>query len=180
MWKPRRVAHGNYDDGARAGRRLEAKRRTRKGNSKASGRFLRYAVAQPVPDLTRSVGIQLNDRVSLRRKAKAIAWSAPDIAPHPDPAWRSRRAIILRPAALFFTRAPDDCRQRRPYDNGPKPAALLGAGMAHVDRLLSASIDHRPARLWKSLAAARRAPLEVQEVHRIQCRSRSLIRTRHR
>jgi hypothetical protein len=38
-----------------------------------------------VPDLTRSIGIQLNDRVSLRRKAKAIAWWAPDIAPHPDP-----------------------------------------------------------------------------------------------
>jgi hypothetical protein len=59
------------------------------------------ARARSVPDLTRSIGIQLNDRVSLRRKAKAIAWSAPDIAPHPDPAWRSRRAIILRPAASF-------------------------------------------------------------------------------
>ena len=35
----------------------------------------------PVPELTRSADIQLNERVSLRRKAKAIALSAPDIAP---------------------------------------------------------------------------------------------------
>jgi hypothetical protein len=34
----------------------------------------------PVPELTRSVGINLNGRLSLRRKAKAIAWWAPDIA----------------------------------------------------------------------------------------------------
>jgi hypothetical protein len=35
----------------------------------------------PVPELTRGTGIQLNARVSLRRKAKPIAWSAPDIVP---------------------------------------------------------------------------------------------------
>jgi hypothetical protein len=54
-----------------------------------------------VPELTRNVGINLNERLSLRRKAKAIAWSAPDIAPIRTQQ-RSRRAIILRSAALFF------------------------------------------------------------------------------
>ena len=59
------------------------------------------ATPPPVPELTRSASIQLNERLSLRRKAKVLACSAPDIAP-PDLAWRSRRAIILRPAALFL------------------------------------------------------------------------------
>jgi hypothetical protein len=53
-----------------------------------------------VPELTRSIDIQLNPRVSLRRGPSAVSLSAPDIAPHPDLAYRSRRAIILRPAAL--------------------------------------------------------------------------------
>ena len=56
----------------------------------------------PVPELTRNASIQLNERLSLRRQAKALACAAPDIAPPPDQAWRSRRAMILRPAALFF------------------------------------------------------------------------------
>jgi len=34
----------------------------------------------PVPELTRSAAIQLNERLSLRRKANALACSAPDIA----------------------------------------------------------------------------------------------------
>jgi hypothetical protein len=42
---------------------------------------LRTYASQPVPELTRSIGIQLNDQVSLRRKAKEIAWSAPEIMP---------------------------------------------------------------------------------------------------
>jgi hypothetical protein len=79
-WKPRRVAHGNYDDGARAGRRLEANaERARATGRQAAGSC--GTPSQPVPELTRSAGIQLNERVPLRRKAKAIAWSAPDIAP---------------------------------------------------------------------------------------------------
>jgi hypothetical protein len=56
----------------------------------------------PVPELTRSVGINLNERLSLRRRAKAPSVSAPDIVPiirtHP---WRSRRAITFRSVALF-------------------------------------------------------------------------------
>jgi hypothetical protein len=42
---------------------------THKFNGRAHGAFLRYAVA-PVPELTRSVAIQLNDRVSLRGEAR--------------------------------------------------------------------------------------------------------------
>lgn len=38
-----------------------------------------------VPKLTRSVAIQLNERVSLRRSANAVSVLAPDIAPHPVP-----------------------------------------------------------------------------------------------
>ena len=57
--------------------------------------------SQPVPELTRSVDVNLIARVSLRGPTEAIAWSAPDIAPHPDTAWRSRRAILFRSAALF-------------------------------------------------------------------------------
>jgi hypothetical protein len=54
-----------------------------------------------VPELTRSGCIQLNERVSLRPSGSAVSISAPDIAPHPDLAYRSRRAIIFRSAALF-------------------------------------------------------------------------------
>jgi hypothetical protein len=53
-------------------------------------------------------GIQLNERVSLRARANAISQSAPDIvAPYPDLAQRSRRAIIFRSAALFFVQTAD-------------------------------------------------------------------------
>jgi hypothetical protein len=54
-----------------------------------------------IPELTRSSDIQLNERVSLRRTVKAASVPAPDIAPHPDLAQRSRRAIIFRSAALL-------------------------------------------------------------------------------
>jgi hypothetical protein len=54
-----------------------------------------------VPELTRSADIKLNERVPLRRKSKAIAWSVPDIAHHPDPAWRSRRAIYSARRLVF-------------------------------------------------------------------------------
>jgi hypothetical protein len=76
---PPRSAHGNYDGGARAGRRLEANaERARATGRQAAGSCV--TPSQPVPELTRSAGIQLNEQVSMRRKAKAIAWLAPDIA----------------------------------------------------------------------------------------------------
>ena len=54
-----------------------------------------------VPELTSSVGINLNERIPLQRSATAISVSVPDFASHPDLAWRSRRAIIFRSAASF-------------------------------------------------------------------------------
>jgi hypothetical protein len=78
FWKPRRAAHMET---ATAGPALGGGWRltpTRKFNGRTHGAFLRYAVA-PVPELTRSDSIQLNDRVSLQRSANAISQSAPDI-----------------------------------------------------------------------------------------------------
>src|ERR1700733_10438270 len=72
METPPRSAHGNYDGGARAGRRLEANAE----RARATGRQAAGSCATPsqwVPELTRDVGIQLSDRVSLRGPAKAIA-----------------------------------------------------------------------------------------------------------
>ena len=48
---------------------------------RCSGDPLVHAKPPAVPKLTRSIGIQLNERASLRRHAKTIAWSAPDIVP---------------------------------------------------------------------------------------------------
>jgi hypothetical protein len=69
--------------------------------------------------------IQLNERLSLRRRAKAIALSASDIAaPHPDPAWRSYRAIKLRSATLVFEEQPmiADNDNQTVMDWDPQPA----------------------------------------------------------
>jgi len=52
-----------------------------------------HANPPTVPELTRSARIQLNERVSWRRKAIAIA-GRHEILPHPNPAWRNRRAIM--------------------------------------------------------------------------------------
>jgi hypothetical protein len=125
-------------------------------------RFRAVRRTKRVPELTRNVGINLNERLSLRRKAKAIAWSAPDIAPIRTQHSEAVGRIILRSAVLFFGEQSHDRRQRQSHrDDGLEPAASLGGGMALVDRRLPASIYHGPARPWKSLAAPRRTSLEV-------------------
>jgi hypothetical protein len=43
------------------------------------------ALGSVVPELSRTTGIQLNARVSLRGAASAIDVPAPDFVPHPDP-----------------------------------------------------------------------------------------------
>jgi hypothetical protein len=62
-----RNAHGDHDGGARAERRLEASADAQ-SNRKAAG-----SCGTPVPELTRSVGINLNDRLQLRRAFEILS-----------------------------------------------------------------------------------------------------------
>jgi hypothetical protein len=55
----------------------------------------------PVPELTRSSDIQLNEQLSLRAGADALSVIEPDIAQRPGSPWQSRPAIIFHLAALF-------------------------------------------------------------------------------
>jgi hypothetical protein len=78
-----------------------------------------------VPELTRNVGINLNERLLLRRKAKAIAWSAPDIAPirtqHSEAAGRlysARRLCFLESSPTIA----DSDNHTVMMDLSPQPA----------------------------------------------------------
>jgi hypothetical protein len=62
-------------------------------------------LVRAVPELTRSPGIKLNARVSLRRHQRALSPPHRTISPCPGPHRQSRQAIILRLAALFSTAA---------------------------------------------------------------------------
>jgi hypothetical protein len=56
----------------------------------------------PVPELTRSADIKLNQRVSLRRHAKAIAWSAPEIAAPSGPSVAKSPGDYIPPGGFVF------------------------------------------------------------------------------
>ena len=60
----------------------------------------------PVPELTRSAGIQLNKRVSLRLLAERIGSHQPDNFPAPGPSMAKPPGVILRLAALFCALKP--------------------------------------------------------------------------
>jgi|ERR1700723_964876 hypothetical protein len=95
----------------------------------------RLAVA--VPDLTRIAGIQLNERVSLRRRAKAVTGSAPDIP---------RGGLCSSDEKPMIASSDNSTAVRL------GPSASLDADLALVDGLPATSIHHRPARLRTSLA----------------------------
>ncbi len=48
-------------------------------------------------------------------------------------------------------------------DVGLEREARMGSDMAPMDCNYPAAIDHRPSRLWQSLAASRRPPLDLQD-----------------
>ena len=50
-------------------------------------------------------------------------------------------------------------------DVGLEREAGVGSNMAFVDGDCAAAIDHRPPCLWKSLAASRWPPLDLQNTH---------------
>jgi hypothetical protein len=52
-------------------------------------------------------------------------------------------------------------------DVGLEREAGVGSNMAFVDGDCAAAIDHRPPCLWKSLAASRWPPLDLQKTHRV-------------
>jgi ribosomal protein S27E len=55
----------------------------------------------PVPELTRSTDIQLNDQLSLRARADALASPQPDNAQPPRSAWQSRQIILILPGGFI-------------------------------------------------------------------------------
>ena len=77
----------------------------------------------PVPELTRSADIQLNKRVSLRRRAERIGSHQPDNSPASGPSMAKPPGVILRLAALFCAlktghhvdARPHNLARRRPF-----------------------------------------------------------------
>jgi hypothetical protein len=88
-----------------------------------------------VPELTRNACIQLNERVSLRRRTQAIACGSPGLC-------------LFRLEAAFHDR-----KQSRHYSFAQFAAgAGMGRNLAPLDGHYSTPIDYRPARIWQGLA----------------------------
>jgi hypothetical protein len=83
-----------------------------------------------VPELTRSAGIQLNDRVSLRRSPDAISVSAPDIAPsgptHGEAVGDHTplAALFSKSAVKEMTKRPSSRRKAAVVSRPPSPTTI--------------------------------------------------------
>jgi hypothetical protein len=151
---PPRCAYGSLHGGARAGRWLEATRRTRKSNSTASGQFLRKP-SQPVPKVTPSVGINLNERLLLRRSHNAITVAAPDIAPSGPTV--AKPSVDHIPAGGFrfeggVARNDDkfkSAKKVKPDEEGASISAYAQGALSRTQAATEASRDARAKRRLK-------------------------------
>jgi hypothetical protein len=65
--------------------------------------------------------------------------------------------------------AANDSEQAQQFpDVEPDRETRLGGSLAPLDRHHSETIDYLPAYFGSSLAKARRAPLDLQEIHRVR------------
>ncbi len=80
-----------------------------------------------MPELTRGAGIQLNGRVSLRRKAKAVSVPAPAIAPS-GPSM-AKPSGDYTPLGGFVSRGAQIANGHNQTVNGTGPRSQPGGGM---------------------------------------------------
>ena len=103
------------------------------------------------PELTRGADIKLNARVSLQsRKTGESLYRTLSSSGHPR---RSRQAIILRLATLFYQVAHDHRQPRHRSSDPPALHAGVGRSLAPMDRYRSEALDHGATALRKGLAA---------------------------
>jgi hypothetical protein len=62
----------------------------------------------------------------------------------------------------------DDEKPWKFADVGLKRETRVDSDMTSVDSDYPAAIDHRPSRCWKSLAASRWSPLDLQKFHSVK------------
>ena len=129
---------------------------------------LRSAALFSVPELTCGAGIKLNARVSLRRRPRALSIAARDLPKVRKSPGQSPRTIVRRLAAYTRNDNQEPCQFA---DVGLEREAGVGSNMAFVDGDYAAAIDHGPPCLWKSLAASRWPPLDLQKIHRVIVRA---------
>jgi hypothetical protein len=105
-----------------------------------------------VPDLTRSADIQLNKRVSLHRRGRALGSATLDNFPkRPGPHQRSRQAIILRLAALLQSTQYMANYRTVTIDRAGKPSRHRGFVCDNDDDAIvwaKHSLDDAPVELW--------------------------------
>src|SRR5204862_6007424 len=118
----------------------------------ATRRSASRASVRSVPDLTRRIDVNLNARVSLRRGEDRVRSSH---RPSSAPCLRDTRSGAANESA----------EPQQLSDVEPDGKTRLGGEMAPVDSRYSETIDYRSSCVRSRLAPARRAPLDLQEVH---------------